>query len=505
MNQRIEVPRRDVLRGLAGGSLAAAIAGCAPPDGIGPSKPVEDWHVTDFASRYEIAGYVDRPSLNRGEDIVLHLNCTGADAGGPVKVAVHRTGWYDGVGAETLRPTVEVTAPAEQAPTSVVDPTTNQCEANWAPVLTIPTRSGTTPWPSGVYVIQLTARSGKQSYVPFTLRDDASTASVLVVQSHLTWQAYNTAGGHDLYNRGAAVSFRRPYRSDGIRWSQGAGEYLWLEYRVVRWLERNGFDVTYVADFDLHRAPVPASTKVILLSGHPEYWTGPMRRNVETAMATRGTGLVALAANTCYWRGRMEGATATHPGRYVLWKTDDGFPPPEDPLRDDPELASRLWRTLPGQAEQALLGGGFRGWLDANAYIPGPTLNSTALVADDVSHAVFDGTGIRRKQTFPGLCGGEYDWLSPTWAAPAITTAFTTPLDWIYSSWHDITKTEYQQSALHEKVHPGGVTSRVFNAGTFAWAWGLDDFSLEPWNYRFANPQIQHLTSNIIRWAAKEL
>jgi hypothetical protein len=117
---------------------------------------------------------------------------------------------------------------------------------------------------------------------------------------------------------------------------------------------------------------------------------------------------------------------------------------------------------------------------------------------------VFHGTGIRRNQSFPGLCGGEYDWLNPDLAAPAITTAFTTPLDWIYSSWHDVNRTEYQQSALHEKVHPGGITSRVFNAGTFTWAWGLDDFSLEPWNYRFANPQIQQLTSNIIRWAAKE-
>lgn len=499
------VSRRAMLQGVVAGSAAGLVAGCAPPGGGGATKPAEPWHVTNFASRYEVAGYVDRPSLQRGEDVVLHLNCTGPDAQRPVRVAVHRTGWYDGVGASTFRPDTEVRAPAERPQPTVTDGATNLCEADWAPVLTIPTRSGGAPWPSGVYVIQLTASSGKQAYVPFTLRDDASTASILVVQSQLTWQAYNTAGGHDLYNEGAAVSFRRPYRDDRIRYSHGAGEYFWLEYRIVRWLERNGFDVTYIADFDLHRAPVPESTDVMLFCGHPEYWTGPMRRHVEDAMSTRGTGLVSLGANTCYWRGRLEDPTPSHPGRYVLWKTASGLPPSEDPLAGDPDLASYLYRRLPGQAEQVLLGGGFRGWVDANRYIPGPTLNSTALVADEVSHPVFSGTGITRGQTFPGLCGGEYDWQDPAYEGPAVRTLFRTPLDWIYSSWHDITKMEYQESALHEKRYPSGRTARVFNAGTYTWAWGLDDFSFEPHDFRFADNRIQTLTGNILRWAAKEI
>jgi hypothetical protein len=499
------VTRRALLQGIAAGSAAGWMAACAPPGGGGTSKPSEPWHVVDFARRYEVAGYVDRPSLQRGQDVVLHLNCTGADAQRPVRVAVHRTGWYGGVGASTYLPEVVVQAPAERPLMAVVDPTTNLCEADWAPVLTIRTATQGVAWPSGVYVIQLTAASGKQSYVPFTLRDDASTASVLVVQSQLTWQAYNTAGGHDLYNEGAAVSFRRPYRDDTIRWSYGAGEYFWLEYRIVRWLERNGFDVTYVADFDLHARPVPESTDVVLFCGHPEYWTGPMRQHVEQAMESRGTGLVSLGANTCYWRGRLEGATTTHPGRYVLWKTDSGVPPPEDPLAGDPDLASYLYRRLPGQSEQVLLGGGFRGWVDANRYVPGPSLNSTALVADDVTHPVFAGTGITKGQSFPGLCGGEYDWRDPSYASPPVRTLFRTPLDWIYSSWHDITKMEYQESALHEKTYPSGQTARVFNAGTYTWAWGLDDFSFEPWDFRFANQRIQALTTNILRWAAKEI
>lgn len=498
--------RRDVLRTFAATSFAGALSSCAP-GGEGPAIPAEPWHVRDFATNLEVAGYVDRPSLNRGEDVVLHLNCTGSDAGAPVAVAVHRTGWYDGVGARTYLPTIELTAPPQRPGPTVVDPLTKRTEADWAPVLTVTTRTGSQPWPSGVYVIQLTARSGKQAYVPFTLRDDASNARVLVVQSQMTWSAYNNAGGHDLYNDGAAVSFKRPYITDRVRSSQGAGEYFWLEYRIVRWLERAGFDATYVADFDLHRAPVPPSTKAILFCGHPEYWTLDMRRHVEAAMETNGTGLVVLGANTCYWRGRLEDGTSTHPGNYVLWKSADGGPHPSDPLREDPELGSRLFRRLPGQEEQALLGGMFRGWVDTSDYFPSPAANSTAMVAHDTSHPVFAGTGISPGQSFPGLCGGEYDWADPAYlsAPPPVTFAFRTPLDWVRNSFHDIRQVEYQESTLHERSYSGGRTARVFNAGTYNWAWGLDDFSFEPYAFHFARPEIQTLTSNILHWAAKDV
>lgn len=482
------------------------LAACAPTAGVvgGPSAG-QPWLVTKFASALQVAGYVDRPSINRGEDVALHLNCIGADAGAPVKIAVHRTGWYGGVGARTYLPTTIVTAPLQQAPAGLVDPVANLCEADWSTALTFSTSDGLQAWPSGVYVIQLTAQSGQQAYVPFTVRDDSSTASILVVQNHLTWSAYNNAGGKSLYNGGKAVSFHRPYQSDPVRSSAGAGSYFWQEYRCVRWLERNGYDITYIADIDLDRAPVPESAKVMLFSGHPEYWTGAMRHHVEDAMSTRGTGLVVLGANTCYWRGRIEGATATSPGRYALWKTDSGLANPSDPLRADPDLASRLYRTIPGQAEQYLLGAQFFGWVDSNAYSPGPALPSMAMVAADVSHPVFTGTGIATGEKFPGLCGGEYDWWDPAYGVDRSTVAFNTPIDWVYSNHHDLGRVEHQQSTLRETQHPGGVTSRVFNAGSQSWCWGLDNFSFEAFDYRFANPKIQALTGNILSWAAKDI
>ena len=505
-NHPPRLSRRALLRGVTGSSAAAVVASACGPSGGGgtPGVPAQPWHAVLPATRHEVGGYVSRPSLQRGGAQTLHLNCLGADAEAPVEVGVYRTGWYGGDGAQAYLEQ-QVMAPAEQPLTSVADPVTKLCRADWSPVLTFDTSTGGQPWPSGVYLILLTSASGRQSYVPFTLRDSSSNASILVVQNHLTWQAYNTMGGHDLYHEGSAVSFQRPYFHEVLRTSRGAGEYLWLEYRIVRWLEREGFDVTYVADYDLHRAPVPSSTEVVLLAGHSEYWTHEMRTHVEQAMATRGVGVVNLGANPCYWRGRLEGGSGDWPGDYVLWKSTSGEGNPHDPLFGHPTLASRMYRTIPGQAEQVLFGGQFRGWVDANDY-SGPLWNSTAMIADDVSHPVFAGTGITRGQRFEGLCGGEYDWLHPAEPAPSgVRFAFTTPLDWVHSSWHDVARLEYQQSALHEKSFPGGVTSRVFNAGTYTWAWGLDDFSLESHRYRFANEQIQQLTSNILRWVAKEI
>ncbi len=180
MQDPLTLTRRGLLLGVAGGSAAAALAGCST-NGGGSPPPITPhaWHVSNFASKAQVAGYVDRPSLNRGEDLVLHVNCTGSNSGAPVKVAVHRTGWYGGAGAETMLHTVVLQAPAQQSAAEVADPTTKLCEADWAPFMTIPTRTGSAPWPSGFYVIQLTSASGKGAYVPFTLLP-AEAAAVVV-------------------------------------------------------------------------------------------------------------------------------------------------------------------------------------------------------------------------------------------------------------------------------------------------------------------------------------
>src|SRR5262249_44946717 len=128
-------------------------------------------------------------------------------------------------------------------------------------------------WVSGVYLAKLTnSGDGKQSYIVFVVREDSRASDFLFQSSVTTYQAYNSWGGKSLYDfnstggRAHKVSFNRPYGL-GLNIVQaarglGAGEFLttfqagsdapatsW-EYSMVRFLERNGYDVTYATNID---------------------------------------------------------------------------------------------------------------------------------------------------------------------------------------------------------------------------------------------------------------
>ena len=47
---------------------------------------------------------------------------------------------------------------------------------------------------------------------------------------------------------------------------------------MVRFLERNGYDVSYFSNVDTDaRGSLIPNHKMFLSSGHDEYWSGPMR------------------------------------------------------------------------------------------------------------------------------------------------------------------------------------------------------------------------------------
>jgi len=495
--------RRFLGTGLGVGAFALAgttATGCGPSMPPGGGTPRPEWFPTSPASSYQIAGWAARPSVAAGEDVALHLNGLGGNAGAPATLEVWRVGWHDGVGHERyLEPTSVVLGP-ERPLRTVTDAATGLEEALWPETVRIRTVRDGRPWPSGVYVVRLTGADGRQSLVPVTIRDAATDATVLVVQSHLTWQAYNVYARH-LYDGGSAVTFRRPYFFEASKASFGAGEYFWLEHRVVRWLERTGFRPTYIADVDLHTQPVPPSVKAIVLPGHPEYWTQPMREQLEAAMA-RGVGVLNLAANTMYWRGRMEPWEGG--SRYVCYKTESGLPHPDDPLRADPEQATQLYRYT-GSAEQQLFGVMFDGWVDAPQYVPGPSCYSYPLTCADVAHPVFAGTGIAAGEVFDGLCAGEVDARVPGYGpVPSSTVAFRAQLPFLVGNRKDPAAPVIAESVLLERPL-GPVPSRVFSAGSYGWPYGLDDLGFDGYPYAFANPKIQALTAQILRWSMREL
>src|SRR5207247_60878 len=107
---------------------------------------------------------------------------------------------------------------------------------------------------------------------PFVVRDDSSHSDVVIQTSDQTWQAYNTWGGNSLYlgtvaassdGRAYKVSYNRPYNnSETASWFNA-------EEPLIRWIERNGYDVSYMSGVDVSRNPALVKNhKVFISSGH---------------------------------------------------------------------------------------------------------------------------------------------------------------------------------------------------------------------------------------------
>ena len=75
---------------------------------------------------------------------------------------------------------------------------------------------------------------------------------------------------------------------------------------MLRWLERNGYDVSYTTGVDTAgAAPSCSSTEAFLSVGHDEYWSAGQRANVEAARDA-GVNLAFFSGNEVFWKTRWE-------------------------------------------------------------------------------------------------------------------------------------------------------------------------------------------------------
>src|SRR5260370_5689813 len=75
---------------------------------------------------------------------------------------------------------------------------------------------------------------------------------------------------------------------------------------MVRWLERNGYDVSYLSDLDVQNNPYALlNHRAVLIVGHSEYWSRQMRLNLEAAV-NNGVNLGVFGANDIYRQIRYE-------------------------------------------------------------------------------------------------------------------------------------------------------------------------------------------------------
>ena len=188
----------------------------------------------------------------------------------------------------------------------------------------------------------------------FVVRDPAQ--AVQVVYPSNTVAAYSQAGGKSLYvaARGwrvrealrRAVTFRwRDALPDGVgerartvSFRRPVGQtHAAFQTPFFAWLARERVPAGVLADADLERG-VPASTRLLVVVGHSEYWSRPMRDAFDAFVARGGHALV-LSGNTAWWQARLDPAAGTLTV-YREWDADPVVDPALKTVEwDDPRLA----------------------------------------------------------------------------------------------------------------------------------------------------------------------
>lgn len=497
-----------LLEVFAPATLFGAVDASVTPIQVENRKPgTTEWVLTRPALHHEIEGYASLTSVNRGDRLKLFVN-TSADF---YTVTIYRMGWYQGAGArEIARP---IRLHGQVQPPSTTDPGTGLIECQWKDplILAIPhNQSDATDWASGVYLAKLTTEpTGDQSYIVFVVRDDARPSTYLVQSSVTTFQAYNNWGGKSLYafnsvgGQAAKVSFNRPYAISPLPLASrgvGAGDFLtsnsfpinyqasaagW-EYNMVRWLEREGYDVTYATNVDIHaNQALVATHRAFLFVGHDEYWSWEMRRQVEQAR-DQGTHVGFFSANTCYWQIRLEPSKFTGESDRTIVAYKENAPW-HDPLQIDQDptndyLVTTKWRNPPvNRPEAALIGSMF---IETDDPVDGD------FVIEDATHWVLNGTGLQRGDRLPGLLGYEVDGGRDS-APPTTQVVARAPL-----ARHEGMVTVYNQAN-------GAI---VFSTGSIQWSWGLDDFNVPALRKSVLNPAAQQMTRNVLaRFSGKDM
>jgi hypothetical protein len=387
-----------------------------------------------------IAGYANLVSAQRGEPVTLQVS-SGATT---FHVEAYRIGWYQGHGARLVWTSPEAPA-GRQAP--CMRGLVNMVECHWGPSMTITVGAD---WPPGDYIFKLVGDGGQQSWVPLTVRDDASTSAYLVQNDVTTWQAYNLYGGYDLYsgvsaggasfaNRSRVVSFDRPYS-----FGSGAADFYGNEYPLIRQVERLGLDVSYTTSVDVDLRPsLLARHRVFISLGHDEYWSTVMRGAVTSAQES-GTNLMFLGANAIFRHVRFEPSPSGVDRRMIDYKSAA-----EDPITaTDPAEATSDWPNPPvPRQESSIIGNTYRcnpvsapmdvvdsgSWITAGVGplgtpgAPGASSATTRPVTTQLATTQLATSVLAR---LPGVVGSEYDRYVPGAPAPsAVEIVAHSPVD----------------------------------------------------------------------------
>ncbi|MCB0095141.1 MAG: hypothetical protein KDE46_05435, partial [Caldilineaceae bacterium] len=491
-------------------------------ENLRPGAPATEWDINGWGDS-SIQGFGHDISINVGETIYFKIKTDSTD----YRIDIYRMGYYGGLGAR-LVDSILPSAPLPQVqPEGIRDPETLLYDCgNWAVSASWPAPADAV---SGVYFARLVRqddapaswrmdngqdapaqapvpfahaygslgrgrlatalREPRASHIYFIVRDDEGDADILFQTSDTTWQAYNRYGGYCTYGRlnpeyprihggpprAHKVSYNRPFETRHYR---AVNMVFNGEYPFIRWLERNGYNVSYFSGVDSERRGEEILKHRLFLSvGHDEYWSRNQRRNVEAARAA-GVHLAFFSGNEVFWKIRWEpsvdGADEEYRTMVVYKETHDNAK--IDPKADE---WTGTWRDARPfnpegpQPENALTGTIFtvNAWRNDPLIVPAAYAQLRFWRNTDVAKLQPGARAVLLR----GLLGHEWDEDIDNGFRPAgLFRLSETTIDNVPYIQDHGTVYDAGTATHHLTLYRHDSGALVFGAGTVQWGWGLD-------------------------------
>jgi hypothetical protein len=418
----------------------------------------------------QLEAYADHVSASPGDAVNLMVRSDGKSTDGDASHAssaawsLYRLGWYDGAGARQVL--AGATVAVTEMPPCTNQKSTGLVQCSWPPAfsVTIPPTAI-----SGLYLVRIVRQDKIGALIPLIIKDQRP--SDLYFQSSVTTaQAYNNWGGEGLYSDShdglgfaTQVSFDRPYDL-----GFGSGQILNYEALTARFLERNGYDVSYTTNLDVAREGVAGLLRhgAFLSVGHDEYWDGDERIAVQAARDA-GQPIFFFGANAGYWKTRQSNPGVDGNARIITCYKRN---PAQDPLAGTPAQTGRYRDPTINEPEEALDGTMYEGWL----------LFGEPWAVQNAGDPLYAGTGLREGDTIPQLVGYEYDRRFGVSVPGPVTVVSHSPVV-------DAEGRPSYQQATHYKAPSGAF---VFGAGTIYWSRFLDG--------ALRDPRVERMTANAL-------
>ena len=508
-----------------------------------PGDPPTEWDINGWGDP-TIQGFGHDISINRGETIFFKIKTDSTD----YRIDIYRMGYYGGMGArrvDTITPSVKLPQPQ---PEGLRDEATHLYDCgNWEVSASWQAPSDAT---SGIYFARLVRqdldsaspdssgfsernwradnsqespaerpsasphaygalgygrlanalREPRASHIYFVVRHDEGNSDILFQTSDTTWQAYNPYGGYCTYGRvnpgfprsigipprAYKVSYNRPLKTRDYR---AVNMVFNAEYPFVRWLESNGYDVTYFTGVDSDRRGEEIRKHRLFLSvGHDEYWSLEQRQHVEAGREA-GVHLAFFSGNEVFWKTRWEPSID---GEGVPHRTLVTYKETHDNAKIDPvaDVWTGTWRDPRPfnpegpQPENALTGTIFtvNAWRNDPLIVPAKYAALRFWRNTEIAKLKPGESAVLLK----GILGHEWDEdLDNGFRPPGLFHLSETTIDnvpyiqdhgSVYDSGtatHHLTlyRHETPKQVANETDNSGAL---VFGAGTVQWAWGLD-------------------------------